>query len=104
MDAWLPRGVGLRPWAAVLGGGVAILGLGLAMLITNLYRVYIVPQSGTTLLYLLTLQFIPHPWRELLVGLVGVAMIIRGYLGVAQALRRARSEERRVGKECRGRW
>src|SRR4051794_24111291 len=89
LDVWLPRGVGLRPWAAVMGAGVAVLGLGLAMLVTNLYRIYIVPESGTTLLYLLTLQFIPHPWREVLVGLVGVALVIRGWIGVAQALRRA---------------
>ncbi|HYP41316.1 MAG TPA: hypothetical protein VEX13_13235, partial [Chloroflexia bacterium] len=68
LDRWLPSGYGFRKWTLVLAVGVAILSLGAAMGVTNLYRVYIVPNSGTTFLYYVTLQFIPHPARELLVG------------------------------------
>jgi uncharacterized cofD-like protein len=96
LEAWLPSGIGLRPWALVLGGGIALLGVSLAMLLTNLYRTFIVPQSGTTLLYALTLQFIPHPWREILVGLVGLGVSLAGWFGVVGALRRAARAGRRV--------
>ena len=96
LEAWLPRGIGLRPWALVLGGGVALLGLSLAMLLTNLYRIFIMPQNGTVLLYVLTLQFIPHPWREILMGLVGLGVTLAGWYGVAAALRRAARRGRRV--------
>ena len=87
LATWLPRGTGLRKWALVLGGGVAVLGLALAMLIANLYRTFIVPQPGTWLLYGITLQFIAHPWREILVGLAGVALLLMGWRGVLGSLR-----------------
>ena len=96
LDTWLPRGIGLRRWALVLGAGVTLLGLGLAMLITNLYRQFIMPQSGTTLLYPLTLQFIPHPWREILLALVGVVLIGMGVRGIVRALQTAAQQGRPV--------
>jgi uncharacterized cofD-like protein len=96
LDTWLPRGIGLRRWALVLGAGVTVLGLGLAMLITNLYRQFIMPQSGTALLYTLTLQFIPHPWRELLLALVGIGLLGLGVRGVIRALQTAAQQGRRV--------
>lgn len=96
LDTWLPRGIGLRRWAVVLGAGVTVLGLGLAMLITNLYRQFIMPQTGTTLLYSLTLQFIPHPWRELLLALVGVGLIGLGVRGIIRALQTAAAQGRPV--------
>ena len=65
---WLPAGLGLRPWAALLVVSLALLGLAGAMLLTNLYRMFIIRQTGVPLVYQLTLQFIPHPWREILVG------------------------------------
>jgi uncharacterized cofD-like protein len=96
LDTWLPRGIGLRRWALVLGAGVTVLGLGLAMLITNLYRQFILPQSGTALLYTLTLQFIPHPWRELLLALAGIGLLALGVRGVIRALQTAAQQGRRV--------
>ncbi len=89
LDTWLPRGIGLRRWAVVLGAGVTVLGLGLAMLITNLYRLFIMPRTGTSLLYPLTLQFIPHPWRELLLALIGVVLVVLGVRGIVRALQAA---------------
>src|SRR5437867_13199661 len=53
---WLPAGLGLRPWAALLVLSLALVGLGLAMLVTNLYRMFVVWQTGTPLLYWATLQ------------------------------------------------
>jgi uncharacterized cofD-like protein len=91
---WLPAGLGLRPWAALLVVGLALLGLASAMLLTNLYRMFIIRQTGAPLVYQLTLQFIPHPWREILVGAVGVAGALAGYRGLAHAVRAAQQSGR----------
>src|SRR5689334_14815828 len=66
------------------------------MLLTNLYRMFIVWQTGTTFLYWATLQFIPHPLRELLVAAVGIAGAIYGYRGLARAVRAAAQRGRPV--------
>ena len=66
-----------------------MLALGLAMWITNFYRAYVVDSTGTTFLYFATLQFIPHPWREILVGAFGMGLLIWGGLGISRATTRA---------------
>jgi uncharacterized cofD-like protein len=94
MENWLPSGYGFRRWALVLAVGVVFLGLGAAMGIANLYRTFVVPYSGTTFLYYATLQFIPHPWRELLVMLVGLGIAAWGARGIYLASCRASAEGR----------
>ncbi|HEX8598104.1 MAG TPA: gluconeogenesis factor YvcK family protein [Chloroflexia bacterium] len=94
MERWLPSGYGFRRWALVLAVGVAIVGLALAMGVTNLYRAYVLPQSGTPVMYVITLQFIPHPWREILVGLIGVALGLLGARGMYRAAERAATRGR----------
>ena len=89
MERWFPSGYGFRRWAVVFALGVAILALGMAMWITNLYRLYVVDSTGTTFLYFATLQFIPHPWREVLVGLVGLGFLLWGGLGINRAAQQA---------------
>lgn len=89
MDKWLPSGYGFRRWALLFALGVAVVGLGLAMAVTNLYRLYITDGTGTTFLYFATLQFIPHPLRELSVTLVGLAVALWGAWGINRAARTA---------------
>jgi uncharacterized cofD-like protein len=89
MERWLPGGYGFRRWALILALGVALLGLGLAMGLTNLYRMYIVDYTGTTFLYYITLQFIPHPYREVLVMLAGACLALWGAKGISRAARMA---------------
>src|SRR5215203_1275154 len=89
MNKWFPSGYGFRRWAVVFALGVAILALGMAMGITNFYRIYVVDSTGTTVLYFATLQFIGHPWRELLVGSVGLGLLIWGGIGISRASQNA---------------
>ena len=89
MDKWLPSGYGFRRWALMLAVGVAIIGLGLAMFLTNLYRSYLVDSTGTAPIYYITFQFIPHPWRELIVAAVGLGVTIAGAIGISRAARMA---------------
>jgi uncharacterized cofD-like protein len=94
MERWLPSGYGFRRWALVLAFGVAIVGLGIAMAFANLYRLYLLPQSGTPFVYAITLQFIPHPLRELLVLLLGVGLGLWGARGMYRAARVAAARGR----------
>lgn len=89
MDRWLPSGYGFRRWALLLAAGVSVIGLGLAIAIANLYRLFVLDQTGTTFLYFATLQFIPHPFRELLVGFVGIGATVWGARGISRALQGA---------------
>src|SRR2546422_4414660 len=47
-----------------------------------------------------------NAWLELLlgVGVIGLLPFLATFLGIWTNLLRVRSEERRVGKECRSRW
>jgi uncharacterized cofD-like protein len=94
MQRWFPSGYGFRRWAAVLALGVAILALGTAMALTNMYRLYILDRTGTNFLYYTTLQFIPHPYREALVALVGVTLAIWGAIGISRAAQKATARGR----------
>ncbi len=94
---WWPAGLGLRPWAALMIAGLATLGMAGAMWLTNLYRAFVLPQTGTPLVYDLTLQFIAHPWRELGVAGLGLALTGMGYRGLARAVRAASRSGRPVG-------
>jgi uncharacterized cofD-like protein len=96
LDTWFPAGIGVRRWAAVLVVGVALVGLGLAMLLTNLYRMFIIWQTGTTFIYWVTLQFIPHPWRELLVAALGIGGVVYGYRGLVRVVRAAAERGRPI--------
>ncbi len=89
MERWFPSGYGFRRWAVVFALGVGILAVGLAMGITNLYRMYVVDNSGTTFLYFATLQSIGHPWREILVAIVGVGLLAWGAVGISKAAQAA---------------
>lgn len=94
MKRWFPSGYGFRRWAVVFALGVAILALGMAMGITNFYRLYVVDSTGTTFLYFATLQFIPHPWREILVGVLGLGLLVWGALGISRASQLAAKQGR----------
>ena len=102
MQRWFPSGYGFRRWAAVLALGVAILALGAAMALTNMYRLYIVDRTGTNFLYYTTLQFIPHPYRETLVALLGVALTIWGATGIARATQKAAARGRPLSNPVLG--
>lgn len=89
MENWLPSGYGFRRWALLLAAGVSIIGLGAAMGVTNLYREYVLPQTGSPFIAFITMQFIPHPWREILMLLLGLSLTLLGAKGMYRAARAA---------------
>lgn len=62
----------IKRWIALLIVSVSLVGLALAMGLTWLYREYDFPASLEGLVQAVTLQFIGHPYRELVILAIGV--------------------------------
>ena len=95
---WFYPGMHIKRWLALMVIGVAVMTFGLAYILREAYV------SGFTFpgfMYYVTLQFIPRYIRGamFMVGSAGVIL-----LAVWKLNQSIRSEERRVGKECRSRW
>lgn len=97
MDRWLPSGYGFRRYALILAVGVAILGLGGAMALTNFYESFVRDITGTSPFYFATLQFIPHPFREVFIALTGIGVASWGVWGIQRAVRQASASGRSMG-------
>lgn len=73
---WLRVGMHVKRWLALLLIGVTLVSLALAMGLATVYRNYDFPSATTVIVRASTLQFIPHPYREALVGLVGFLLTL----------------------------
>ncbi len=71
---WLYPGMGVKRWIALLMLGFMAFALASAMFTAFLYRNVHFPGLIGIIVYYGTLQFIPHPFRELFVGSIGVAL------------------------------
>ncbi len=74
---WLQPGIGLKRWLVVVFGGELLLALAGALLLRQVYRDYDFGPGGSVL-YVLTLQFLPYWVRGLVVGVAGVGLFIYG--------------------------
>lgn len=86
LGKWLRVGLHVKRWLALVVLGVTLLSLALAMALAWLYRNFAFPQPTTTIVTTTTLQFIDHPWRELLIGTVGLALAITGMYQLGHSL------------------
>jgi uncharacterized cofD-like protein len=76
---WLVPGMGIKRWLLLLGGGIALLSLGVSFLLRQLYplpRVFYYP----------TLQFIPRGLRAGIFGLAGLAAVEFALVRINRAL------------------
>ncbi|MDP2728782.1 MAG: YvcK family protein, partial [Dehalococcoidia bacterium] len=69
---WLYPGLKVKRWLGVLVVGILGLSLGIAYIMTHLYRTQPFPEVA----YYLTLQFVDRPYRALLFGVLGVGLVI----------------------------
>ena len=79
---WLIPGMGVKRWLLLLFGGITIVSLGVGYLLVDVYRTWTFP----SVVYYLTLQFIPRAWRGLLFGVAGVAAITIAVLQLNRSL------------------
>jgi uncharacterized cofD-like protein len=79
---WLIPGMGVKRWLLLLFAGITIVSLGVGYLLVDVYRTWTFP----SVVYYLTLQFIPRAWRGLLFGVAGIAAIVIAVLQLNRSL------------------
>ena len=72
---WLRPGMLVKRWLILFLVSVVLVGLAIAMGLAWLYRNVDFPRPASGLVRFSTLQFIPHPWREAIVLVAGVAVL-----------------------------
>jgi uncharacterized cofD-like protein len=73
--SWLRPGMLIKRWAILAMLSMTVICLGLAMGLAWLYRNVDFPQSTSGIVQTITLQFIPHPYREALLIVTGGALL-----------------------------
>ena len=76
----------VKRWLVLLLIGITLLSLALAMGLATLYRNYDFPDPATTAVRAGTLQFIPHPYREGLLGIAGLGLTVFALYGLGTSL------------------
>ncbi|MEA2583323.1 MAG: hypothetical protein QOF33_1408 [Thermomicrobiales bacterium] len=72
---WLRPGMLIKRWALLFMLSVTVVSLGLAMGLAWIYRNVTFPQSTSNVVQAVTLQFIPHPYREALLIVTGSGLL-----------------------------
>ncbi len=86
LKTWLRPGMLVKRWILLLLGGLISTSLAMAMGLAYIYRNFEFPTATAGFIQALTLQFIPHPWREVLVLIVGLGVTIFGFLQLSRSL------------------
>jgi uncharacterized cofD-like protein len=84
---WLIPGLGVKRWLVVLLAGITLLGIGLAVLVLDVYRTspeaWWLPALST-----LSLRFLTRPLRALIFGGIGAGLVLVGIWGINHTLLR----------------
>ncbi|MCJ7512825.1 MAG: uridine diphosphate-N-acetylglucosamine-binding protein YvcK [Anaerolineales bacterium] len=102
---WLVPGIGVKRWLGVMILGTALIGLGVAIILLDIYRAY--PESN--LLPVFSLMALPRWLRALAFGAAGLTLLLLGMIRLNRALlapymrpgrpvARAVAEHRRLGR------
>ncbi|HLT20845.1 MAG TPA: uridine diphosphate-N-acetylglucosamine-binding protein YvcK [Thermomicrobiales bacterium] len=83
---WLRPGMRVKRWILILFAGVLLTSLSTAMALAWLYRNYTVPDQFSEIVYYGTLQFIPHPYREILVVVPGILLVAGGIYKLSRSI------------------
>ncbi|MCS7050701.1 MAG: YvcK family protein [Thermomicrobium sp.] len=86
LRTWLRPGMFIKRWILLLTCGVVTTSLGLAMGLAWIYRNYDFPHRVSGFVQTVTLQFIPHPYRELLMVSLGGVMTVVGFWQLSRSL------------------
>jgi uncharacterized cofD-like protein len=82
---WLVPGIGVKRWFALILAGITLLGVGLGILLLDIYRN--TPNTWwLPAVTFLSLRFLPRLARFIIFGGIGISLIIAGLWGVNRAL------------------
>jgi uncharacterized cofD-like protein len=82
---WLAPGLGVKRWIFMILAGTTLIGLGIAIVLTEVYRTASQPW-WIDLLTSFSLYFLPRPLRALIFGGAGLALIVSGTYRLNRAL------------------
>ncbi|HEY7524573.1 MAG TPA: gluconeogenesis factor YvcK family protein [Candidatus Limnocylindrales bacterium] len=82
---WLLPGIGVKRWLLVVFLGLLLLALGVAHLLRQASRDLAPGGIAQVLIDLATLQFLPYPYRGLIVGAVGIGIVALGTVRLIRA-------------------
>jgi hypothetical protein len=85
---WLAPGLGIKRWFFFVLAGITFLGVGLAILLLNLYRTESVSPAILAILDFLSLRFLPRVLRVLMFSGIGVTLVIYGIYRFNRSLMR----------------
>ena len=83
---WLRPGLQVKRWLCLLLLGLFGLSLGVSFVYVYFYRAIQVPEPVSPLVYHLTLQFIPHLARGLILGVLGLLAVAAAVLQLNKSL------------------
>ncbi len=82
---WLLPGIGVKRWLGLILAGTTLLGIGIAVLILDVYRT--APETWwLPILSTLSLRFLDRTLRALIFGAIGGGLIVLGAWGLSRAL------------------
>ncbi|NOT03535.1 MAG: YvcK family protein [Anaerolineales bacterium] len=85
---WLRPGLGIKRWFVFVMIGITLLGLGVAVIVIDLYRTDSSNPILLTLLSYASLRFIPRVWRAVIFGGLGVGIVVYGIYQLNRSLLR----------------
>jgi uncharacterized cofD-like protein len=88
MGRWLAPGLGIKRWFFFVLGGITFLGIGLAILVLNLYRMQSTDPTVLTILDYLSLRFLPRAVRVSIFSGIGIGLVIYGIYRLNRSLMR----------------
>jgi uncharacterized cofD-like protein len=88
LGRWLAPGLGIKRWFFFVLGGVTFLGLGLAVLLLELYRTQSANPILLTILAYASLRFLPRTLRFVIFGGIGVGLLAFGLYRLNRSLLR----------------
>lgn len=88
LGRWLAPGLGIKRWFFVVLVGITFVGLGLAILLLNLYRTGFTDQTILTILDYASLRFLPRILRVLIFGGIGIGLVVFGIYRLNRSLLR----------------
>jgi uncharacterized cofD-like protein len=86
LSKWLYPGMNVKRWLLLLGVSVILFSLSIAMGLAWAYRNIAFPPEFTDFIQTLTLQFIPHPYREIVIGVPGLFLFVFAIYQLSRSL------------------
>ncbi|MBI1794096.1 MAG: uridine diphosphate-N-acetylglucosamine-binding protein YvcK [Chloroflexi bacterium] len=85
---WFLPGLGIKRWMVMIMLGITMMGVGLAVLLLNIYRTDTNNSAILVFLSYVSLRFLPRIVRVFIFGSLGIGLVIYGIWGLNRALLR----------------